>query len=225
MALAANALTTWPALRDALGLPDDSQQTAGERTINAASDTIQRFCRRKFFKQTGIAEKLAPPPGQRLLLSRTPILTITSVVLYGQPLLQDDAAGFILENAEAGILFRRYGWSPFDLFQNGIVQQPTVQTARPDALVATYSGGFVLPKDGDGDGTRTLPYDLEEAALATAVSLWRQRGRDRAVGSESLMGSSVSYDGLNEAIGRGLGGAIPDAVVKMLEPYRRVSSS
>lgn len=210
MALEANALTTWATLKGELGLTDDTQQAFGERIINSASGAIERFCSRSFGYSATITEKLVPPPGQRLVLPRAPIVAIASVTLYGTALTADTDSGYLIESASAGILFRRYGWSPWDIIREGVADQPVPGTARPDALVVVYGGGWVLPSQ---QGTRTLPYDVEEACLVTAVSLYRKRGRDRDVASEALGGWSATY--------RGTAAGLPDDAAAILEPYRR----
>ncbi|WP_232293302.1 hypothetical protein [Stigmatella aurantiaca] len=71
-----------------------------------------------------------------------------------------------------------------------------LRQGSPDALAVTYTGGYVTPGQVALDpltGPVTLPADVEEAAILEACALFRGRGRDADVSSESLGDWSVSY--------------------------------
>lgn len=63
-------------------------------------------------------------------------------------------------------------------------------------------------------GPRTLPYDLEQAAIDAAVTMYRQRGLDRGIASEGIGDASVTYR-------VGETGMLPDSVLAQLAAYRR----
>lgn len=217
MPLAQNALTDVATIEAEIGTLADVRLTAAtvERMINVASEAIENFCGRRFGR-ADVTETLAPVDAFRLIVTRTPIVALVGVTLDGDPVLDVG-----IENAESGILLRRYGLGPIDYLSAG-VSQSAVPGAHPVRFVASYSGGYVLPAQETAERARTLPYDLEEAAIATVVSLIQNRGKDRTVASVSLGDASVAYGGTNSAIGRGVGGIIPDAVVPILERYRRI---
>jgi hypothetical protein len=214
MALASNALTTTATLADELGITPAAGDVARlERYINQASEAIERFLGRKLQKTTR-TEKLAPSGTLRLVLANTPLSSITSIVEDGTTVDSDDYA---IEDAEAGIVVADEVWGSNDLV-HGIAQDAVRGTGKRD-IVVTYIGGYVLPNDG---GTRDLPHDIEAACLITAASLYRARGADRRIASEAVGDASVTYGGVNTAIGRGAGGIIPDEAAVLLQAYRRV---
>lgn len=81
-------------------------------------------------------------------------------------------------------------------------------TITDGTVVWTYQG-----VTGTNDG-KTLPSDLENAAIDAVVSLWRRRGQDLAVTAERMGQASMTYGG-----GRGI---LPDVVKAQLLPYRVV---
>jgi len=216
MTLAANALTTVATLADELALstPDAGSEKARlERYINMASGAIEQFCEREF-QQKSRALRLPGSGTLHLVLPATPLVSITSIVDDGTTV---DASTYRIEDAAAGIVVGDTIWRQADLVA-GIAHDVVPGTGKA-LLVVTYVAGYVLPNDA---GTRDLPYDLEQAALITAVSLYRSRGADRRIASEAVGDASVTYAGANTAIGRGEGGIIPDDAVALLKPYRRV---
>jgi hypothetical protein len=68
---------------------------------------------------------------------------------------------------------------------------------------------------------RTLPFDLEQATIDTAVALYRRGGMDPNISAESMGSYSVSYRNPNSVIGLGLGGFIPDLARASLDNYVR----
>ncbi len=213
------ALTTLATVLDELGLTSDSgtQDARVERYIHTASQAIEKWCGRNFCKAT-VTETMAAPDTQRLYIARTPLVSVTSVTFYDTVISADD---YEIDNADAGSIFRRTGWMGDDLAAMGIAGDALRGTKRANAVSVVYVGGYVTPAQG---GTRTLPYDLEMACVLTAVSLYRSKGADRRIASETVGDASVSYGGVNTAIGRGAGGIIPDEAAAILEKYRRWSS-
>ena len=88
-------------------------------------------------------------------------------------------------------------------------------------VLVTYTGGYVTPSDEVAASAgppvveavlRTLPWDLEEAVIVAVSILWKWRLGGYA--------NDVLPD-RNTAIGRGMGGILPDVVLPMLDTYRR----
>ena len=159
-----------------------------------------------------MTEKVAGQGGKNILLSRTPIITLTEVKINGSAIALSEVE---IEDAEAGILYRRSGWpwagssiGPFD-------PDPYAGSERQNIEV-TYTGGYVTPQQVEDDGTlvRTLPYDLEQLAIEAVIGSYLSKGEDKSIVSEGLMSAKVTYQ-------RGTGG-LAGPVVEGLDSYKRV---
>lgn len=217
--LASNALTTLAALKDELGISVSTFDDRCTRYINVASQAVEEYCRHSFGKAVITGERYAPSGTLRLVLEKTPLLSIEQITIGegdGPEVL--DAGDYYIEDAAAGIVTRNAIWRPNDLAIRYAPSQDPVPFTGPKIIRVNYTAGYVLPNDG---GTRSLPYDLEEAALVTAVSIYRSRGADRRVQAESLGDASVTYRQNVPAQGAGMGGFIPDEVLATLDKYRR----
>lgn len=202
MSLPANALTTVAAVAAELGItPTLDQSTRLERMIGVASDAIENYCSRKFGR-ADLVEAGWSAGGPVLTVERTPVVAVSSITVRGGAV---DAAAYDVDSATGVIT--RHGVEP--------EPWPDITCGEQPAVVA-YSGGYLLPPDAGRD----LPYDLEQAAIDTVVSLWRGAGQDRSITGESVGGASVQYSGRNAGIGRA-GSIIPDAALVTLEQYRR----
>jgi hypothetical protein len=208
-------LTTPAAIAADLGI--DVGEPRLQRLIRVASDAVTRYLNRtRLHYATAFVEALAAPPrAVRLVLELTPVVSVASVAIDGVALA---AADWSLESADAGFLYRSWGW-PF----TGQVR-PGLQYTDPDVgteqrrITVTYAGGWVTPAQAASAGwagpARSLPYEIEHAAIATAISLWHSGASDARVQSEALGSYSVTY-----AAG---GGLLPDAARSLLDPWRRL---
>jgi hypothetical protein len=200
-------LTTAAAAADVLGV--SAADAKLPRLIAAASEAIRRYLDRpQLHYGAAITEKLAGYAGQvRLYLGTAPVISVTSLVLPdGTALAPTD---YSVEDLATGALYRREGWPFTGVDAGGVLR------AEERSIVATYAGGWVTPAQ---TGTRTLPYDLEEACLLTVSAMYRRQGLDPAVASESLGDYSVTF----AAPSSSGGGLLPDAVVALLGTYRRL---
>ncbi|RJS14618.1 hypothetical protein DRW03_34645 [Corallococcus sp. H22C18031201] len=166
-----------------------------ERCVSAASGAVAALCGRAFERET-VTEFPASYGRPVVLLSRPPLVAVVSI-REGGALLDARAYTIAGELAAGGMLYRLDGVWP-DTAQVGGLVTLTVDSrqGRPDALVVTYSGGYVTPGQVALDvsaGPVTLPPEIEEAAILEACALYRGRGRDSDVSSESLGDWSVSY--------------------------------
>ena len=185
------------------------------RLIRAASAAVLRYLNRaRLHYGAAIVDTIAIPARQvRLLLDTTPIASVASVVLDGAALTSGD---WTLEDPDLGILYRSAGWT-----YTGAVR-PGLQYADPDVgseqkrLIVTYAGGWVTPAQNLATPSlaRTLPYDLEQAVIATVVSLYHSGATDARIAAESMGSYSATY--------RDGAGVIPDAAVQILDRWRRV---
>jgi hypothetical protein len=211
-------------VEDELGIAAESETTRLARYIAAASDAIRRYLNRQDVHfETGIVEKFAGYGSQRIVVSRPNLEQITSITVDGAELNPDE---YEIEDYQGGVIYRRYGFPWTGLGRADIVQEDRLPGTQQKLITVTYDGGWVTPYQADqginGD-TQTLPFDIEEACIQTVVSMYRSRGQDRNIVSESLGSASVSYGGVNSAIGRGAGGIIPDSAAALLNPYRRIA--
>lgn len=194
--------------------------TAGDarlpRLVSAASDAIARYLSRRLHYGAAITEKVPAFGRPRLLLDVTPIVSVASVTLSDGTVVTD----FTRENDEAGFLYRRACWASTGLSRGGLPPQNDLAPGTEEpSITVVYAGGWVTPAQAaapTSPPTRTLPYDLEEAAIQTVSGLYRGNGRDPSVASEGLGDYSVSYRGeISPA------GIIPPNIIGLLEKYRR----
>ena len=217
MALDASALTTLAAALDELDLVSDggAQDARLERYIAAASDFLARECRRTFYRADAIVEDLPAFGSAYILVSRTPVLSVASITYRGSTIAASD---YSVRDAEAGMIYRAAGW-PWSASRFPSITWPPVPGSEAAVVRVTYSGGYVTPAQVATFGTRTLPYDLEDACLAIVATRFSRRGRDLSVKSESLLSHSVAYaDGED-------GGMLPPIVRDVVARYARVHNA
>ena len=203
MALAANALTTLAIVKTELGITGATEDTYLERMINAASDRIENYCSRAFFKETGKIENVAGFGGVYLLVSKAPLLAITSITFDGNTVASAD---YEIHDADVGSIYRKGGWHWTTARLKDITQPPMPGHERKLYKV-TYDGGYETPEQG---GTRTLPFDLEDACVQMVASRFRGKGRDPNIKSEKLLSWSATY-GASE---------LPSSVTSILNRHR-----
>jgi len=178
-----NLTTTATVMDEIDGVDPFTEEGRVSRLIASASSTIARFCNRTFALER-VAETFdLTLRTDALVLSRWPVVEIVSVTVNGAALASS-------------------GWT---LGANGMVK---LTIPCSGSVVVDYRGGFVLP---DTTG-RTLPADIEQAALKLINYEWFSRGRDPLLRSETV-----------EGIGRTdyqVGGvAMPADVEALLSPY------
>jgi hypothetical protein len=129
----------------------------------------------------------------RLLLSRRPIVLVTSVVEDGTTL---DASAYEVDGA-AGILTR--------------LSSDMLAAWAARKVVVTYVAGWKLP----GDTGPTMPGDIEDAAIRLIKTGRFARERDPGIKSETIPGpiTTVYQDATSE---------LPEDVTALLDPYRYV---
>lgn len=202
--MADSDLTTAQAAADLLGV--SAADARLQRLISAASEAIRRHIDRpQLHYGAAIVEKLAGYAGQvRLYLSTVPLISVASIVLPDGTTL--DPAEYTVEDLPTAALYRAEGWPFTGLCEGGVLY------GEARTIVATYAGGWVTPAQS---GTRTLPYDIEEACLVTVSTMYRRP--DPSVASESLGDYSVTF----KSAGIDSGG-LPDAARSLLSTYRRL---
>lgn len=213
MAVAANALTTLTTAKAELGESGSTYDSVIERLINAVSDAIEGYCNRTLYYSAAVTEKLQGLGGNLLFLSRTPVVAITSIELLPSSLSSAgegttlSSSSYVVRNAGAGIVYRRDGFSWSATASVG-ASASRLPGSEDLVYLATYGGGYVTPEQG---GTRTLPYDIEQACLWGVANVWRHRGRELHLQQESEDMARLVW--ATEAL--------PSAARKLLEEYRR----
>lgn len=200
-------LTTIYAVKEELRLDQDDETPDPHlgRLIDQASAAVERFTARVFAKET-VKEELPATGRVTLLLSRTPIGTITSVKIDG-----DAITDFSIRDADAGVLFRKAEWPTSEFSGHNIESFLTGETKN--IVEVQYDGGYVLP-GAEETLTPTLPADVERACIETVKGWWLARERDPAIQSEKI-GSfwSATYKA----------GEVPDSARALLTPWRRLA--
>ncbi|MCY1042126.1 hypothetical protein OV208_12445 [Corallococcus sp. bb12-1] len=190
-----------------------------ESLVTAASRAVAGYCGRVFEYGEGLVEYPAGYGRPLLLLERPPVVLVVGVWEGGVfvPAEEYESHGKL---ADAGMLYRKGGVWPMTARLGGQVVEmvDSFQGESGDAgLRVVYDGGFVTPGQRALDASRvvTLPEDVQEATILTAVQLYRSRGVDSMVASESIGDWSVSYFAA-KAEGKS---SIPGTAQALLAPY------
>ncbi|WP_029004769.1 hypothetical protein [Azorhizobium doebereinerae] len=189
-------LTTAAAVCRELGIDGEAVTAFLAGAIPQASDAVRTWCGRTFALETIRETFHAPEPLPSLLLSRWPLVAIDAATI--------GAVSLDLSEVEADL-------------DCGSVYRLAANRRRlswpAGRLVVDYRAGFILP---DQEG-RTLPHDIERAAIALVKGYWFSRDRDPTLRSEDVTGvGNLSY-GL-AGIGQGI--TLPPDVEGLLSPYR-----
>ncbi len=139
------ALTTLRRVKVELGLSltDTSLDELLDALVDEASQAIESYCGRAFGR--AVVTETMPGTGRtRLVLTRTPVASVTSVVYNDSTISSSEYA---VEDATAGFLYRDDGWywtvsqDASDLVPRYVPSLPTNDYA------ITYTGGYLLPGD------------------------------------------------------------------------------
>lgn len=218
MTQTSHALTLYSTVRDALGFTsadDTALQSKIERIIEAVSAEMEAIAHRHFEYGAAIVEKCRGYDDVRLVLGRAPLKAITSIELLNV----DGTVGSTFTSTDqeidgdggSGIIYRTAGF-PWVTAEAGDIEGSPMAGAERAALRVTYAGGWVTAVQAAADAAllvplgwvRDLPYDLEEAVIQSAISVWKRTGTDRSIAAEtSAGGSSVSYINPNTIISEG----------------------
>jgi len=174
--------------------------------ITQASDYIVRYTGREFAKET-ISETLPARGGFKLVLTRTPIVSITQILKSG---IVVDSSTYSIDDAEAGILFRKSGWTDTSFTESFITAWPSSE-GRRDWQV-DYVAGYVLPEDPSGSSN--LPGDIQRACILLAKTWFLDRKSNPDIQSVRI------GDAEETRFSRSSG--IPPTVQKLLDPWKRV---
>lgn len=197
-------LTTVPRLQ--VELDETGNEVELEILIAEASAAVERFTDRPFAKER-VTETLEGFNRPKMILGRTPIVTVHEVQFKDTTVT---STSYSVDNAKAGVMFRKTGWLTTELLTQHIVLQPIGIGTRDWSF--DYTAGYVLPSFSSTED-RDLPYDIERAVIETAKAWRRSRDRDPTIKSEKIGDFwAASYKDQ----------MLPDRVVSLLEPWRRI---
>jgi hypothetical protein len=202
-------LTTLSALKDLLGVVGSSEETLLTALIVRASAACDRYCQRMFLRQT-YTETVSGIGGPYLQLAVTPLRSITSVMQSGVAL-----SDYSIEDPEAGWLYRERGWDEVPRWGWDLTGHVEPGGELPTYTVV-YQAGYLLAGSASSEG-RTLPGDLEQAALETAQAWYLARGRDPELAAKKIGELALTYRPATD-IGEW---SVPLRARGLLAPYRR----
>jgi len=208
VALKSHALTIANAVQIELDLPQGPSDYF-DGLVNFYSEAIEKYCNRHFEYNAAVTENLDASGARYLVLSRTPVASITSVSFDGAAL---DATGYELHDAEAGTVYLKMArWSTVQTENASLEPVPGEERAL---WTVVYAGGYTLPKDSYPN--YTLPSDLERACVLACVAAYRNRNVDPRITSEELLSYSVSYADTKEGFP-----SLPKDSIDLLSRYVR----
>lgn len=191
-------LTILATVKAELGIPDatETYDDALETFITQASRACATYCNRVFAEETLVDSFRLTSSTDKLLLSRMPVSSITSVVEDGTTLAADE---YEFE-AATGFLWRLDGDDNRSCWSCG-------------KIVVTFVAGYEL--------LETLPHDVERACIVTVKQNYFAKTRDPMVKEVDVPGvERVSY-----WVGSmpGDNGALPAEAEALLDPFRIIA--
>lgn len=211
MALGNDALTLVATAKAYSSLINAKSDAEVERLIEVASATIAEACERGLSLATVTERQPGADFLPSLALNRPPIVGDESTITVLDELNGEALTDFVVGNASAGLLERDSGWPARRL---GTIGAGLHQVGDRPRYKVTYSGGYVTPTMG---GTRTLPYQLEEACLVTMAYWLAQPAERQGVASVAALSASQSYT----ADSTGKAALLPHRAQQLLAPFRR----
>lgn len=178
MTLDPESLTTLAAVKAQLEIDpaDTSQDELLADMIQAATAAVETFCKRRFAYSDAVTETFLAYGVRELFLRRPPVESVAVVSMDGATLRSD---AYRVDEATGVVT----------------ILQPT-SVSRASRYLVRYTGGFVTPAQEEASGgalERTLPRDVELAALLVVTTLYRNRGRDANVTSESVLSARQAW--------------------------------
>lgn len=189
-----------------LNITNDDDDEVISYQIDRASSYIIGYTGRVFARET-VNEKLPARNEPTIVLTRTPIITLTSVKYNGALI---DSSEYSIDDANAGVIFRETGWSDTTLWDYNITATPTRWGKR--LWEFDYISGYALP--GTEDTGAKLPEEVEKACIDIVKSWYLRRDQDPIVMRQRTGDSSETlFDSKS---------AVPPFVNNVLNRYKRI---
>jgi hypothetical protein len=186
-------LTTVGAVQIELGTLTTAQKTWVARAINYASSLIEQEAN-MVFPQQAYQETMPGSGSSTLMLGRTPIVGTPTIVSTDNEVIVD----FVVEDVEAGMLYRRQGWTQEVSYLGNITRDSMAFEEHP-SFVVDYSAGFHLPSFADeidvGAGQVALPANYEQACILTIKAWFHKKSRDSSVSWKQVGDLALGYRG------------------------------
>lgn len=168
------------------------------RLINLASDLARQYMNRfapvSIEYAAGFVENVRGYQQPRIILTKTPVLTITSIAWQG---FVFDPSEYTLQEPDAGFVYRQVGFPWTGLVRNGLMQEDNVPGSEDRLITVTYTGGWVTPGQiaagGWGGPPRSLPFDLEDAVVMIARDRALHMNTDGSLVHEELGSAKAFY--------------------------------
>jgi hypothetical protein len=220
MALSQAALCEISDVETALSLTPGAQDALLTRLIEAASARINSYCNRVFNREDELSEYVRSGGWTHLLVSRPPILTV-DWVKYDGATVDSTSYESLSEHARQGVIFSPGGWTCTSSYLNNIAESTLPGTSRLLYQVQ-YDGGYVTANQVTLTTftTRTLPYDVEQAAIDLVSLLYLRQGNNPAVQSETVGKASVAYSVTGQ-----ISVELPAYITGPLSKYKLVAQS
>jgi hypothetical protein len=204
-----DSMTTLAAVKTALSITttdDDDRLTAA---ISAASHAVANYIGYYPLRQT-YRETIPGFGDLKLMLSRIPVVSVSGL-FYGSTQEIVAPTSYTIESAENGFIMRDLGF-PWSAGVEWDMDSHIMPRSERNQFIVDYQAGYIMSTDS----ARTLPYDIEQAVIMTAGSLYHQAQRDPGVSSKSVGQLSVTY----KLEGRRTAEALPVQAAALLGPYR-----
>lgn len=184
-------LTTAAAVEDDVGITLDADWVSA--VIDECSQLIASHLNRVLAQEV-FRETLRHTVGEDcIVLSRYPVVSISSIVDNGTTLTTDDYE----VDKTIGVIWRLSG--------DSVINWPKGK------VVINFTSGYVLP----GETGRNLPFDIERACKELVKARLYAKGRDPALKSLVLPNVEETEYWINK-------GSLPPEIAGMVDPYRAI---
>jgi len=207
-------LTTIAQLVAEIGTLTPVQQDWISLAIRSASSLIEQEANQVFAQQR-YREVIGGSGSTQLMLDRTPILgTPTILSTDNEPIVD-----FLVEDRDAGLLYRRQGWVREVSYLPGIYKEPLAGEEHPRFSI-DYDAGYYLPSFTDQitADQKPLPPNIEQACILSIKAWWHKKNRDSSVSWKQVGDLALGYRG--EAAPKGGEGmlALPAEARGLIKP-------
>jgi hypothetical protein len=187
-----------------------------QRIITAASKAVASYLGYPVERLFDAAAQTVAGQGSRYLFLKGvgKLQQVLSITIDGVLLA---ASEYEIDNAQFARIRRLNGPWPFTGLTSGGVADDPLRAEDTGDILVVYLAGWITPGQValQAADVVELPADIEQAALEVITAMWRRKGKDRGVASQSLGSGSITYRETDV-------GPIPRSARALLAPYRRI---